>query len=105
VAAVTIQVGQRYHSVEQVEAICLFSYRAPFTGGEKVTLPTGIELEIVSEPPLGATGANCTPIDYEKYEALLVPNNILADTAYDGYHLVVMFEQIENSFELVADAT
>jgi len=105
VAIIRLKAGQQYRTAKEIEAICMISYRAPYTGGENVTLPIGFEFEIMHDPPRGATGTGCAVVEYDKYQEILVPKTARSCASYAGYYLVIMFEQIEGCCELLTNAT
>ena len=92
---------QRYRSRRDVEVAGLVHLRAPATGDFKSTLPMGEEVVVVYDPPSHAKAVYAIPKRYEDLERVLVPPGERSSPIYNGYSLVIWFEQLEHDFELV----
>jgi hypothetical protein len=87
--------GERYEIIETFEAGVLTQWRAPFTGGYDMTLPSGLQFIIVHDPAEGSTGIAVHPDPYHDWEKVLVTPEDRAACTYDGYYIVVSYDDIE----------
>ncbi len=94
-----VRKGQRYRAKGSVPVKGLTHWRAPFTGGFSGRLPSGTIVVVSHDPPGHATAAMCLPED-ESTEAILVPSGDRSAPKYDGFHLVIPFDELANHFEL-----
>ncbi len=93
--------GDRYRSIRDVEVRGLSRFRNPSSGGFKATLPRGEIVTVKRDPPPQAKAVYALPERYEDLEQLLVPPEDLASKAYDGYSLVIRFEELDRDFEFL----
>ena len=100
-----IQAGQKFRASTDLDVICLTHWRAPFTGGHRVVIPTGAEFQITYDPVEHATGVACSPVDYDQLHEVFVPPDERSAEGYDGYSLVVDITSIQRDCESVVDTT
>jgi len=75
-------------------ATCLYHFRAPFTGGERVWVPAGIVLDTGSEEATDAIALHVTPTPESAWQDVFAPG--LRDSGrYAGYSLVIDKEEME----------
>jgi hypothetical protein len=91
--------GARFRAVASIEVAALTSWEAPFTGGEKRTLPAGEEFVVLHAPPEGATAVSCRPVRYEDLHPHFVRFVDRSSAGYAGYYLVVQLEQLKTACE------
>jgi len=74
---------------EAFEGTCQHWFRAPYSLGEQILLPAGLELELDGEVPADASAIRARPVEYAAWEPLLVPGSVRSSGKYDGYSLVI----------------
>jgi len=97
-----IKKGQRYRTRADMEVLFCTTWRAPFTGGGRGTLRGGTVLIIDHDPPPHATGAACTPENYDEVEQYLVPEEDRNADKYGNFYLVLNFAILEEECDLLA---
>ena len=93
--------GEIYESTSEVAITYMTSYHAPFTGGDKTTLPAGVKVIVHKPNSKRPTGVYCTPLDYEKFEDLLIPKDETESPNYAGYHLSVDTVDLNKQFKQI----
>lgn len=86
---------ERYEVIEALETGVLTQWQSPFTGGYDRTLPRGLQFIILHDPPEWATGTAVHPTPYDDWEKILVTADDRASAKYDGYYIVISFDDLE----------
>jgi hypothetical protein len=94
-----IRKGQRFRSKAPVEVTCLTSWAAPYTGGDKRTLPADEVIVIANDPPATATAVYCNPERCEELHTEMVPLSDRTHPLYRGYYLAVKVAALRTEFE------
>ena len=89
------QKGDKFKVTEAFEGHVLTMWKAPFTGGDKREIPAGLEFVVAFDPPDTATAANVDAVPYAVWETVLVSEEDRAKPKYNGYYLIIPFDQIE----------
>lgn len=91
-----IREKQLYEPREDIEVVCMTSWRAPFTGGYDRILPKGERFRISHDPVEGATAVYCDPIRYRKLHKTMVPwKDRIRFLTYGGYYLCIKLDTIK----------
>lgn len=99
-----IKQGQTYRANTNIEITCMTSWRAPYTGGHKRSLPAGEEFIITNDPPEQATAVYADPLNYDKLHKQFVPwTDRIRFLLYTGYYLCIELETIRTGCSLVED--
>ncbi len=92
-----IKEKQLYEPLEDIDVICMTSWRAPFTGGYDRILPKGERFRVSHDPVEGATAVYCDPIRYKQLHKTMVPwKDRLQFLTYAGYYLCIKLDSIKN---------
>ncbi len=98
--------GDVYIAVRDVPACSMIYFRAPFTGGEKVLIPSGtrirVPLDPVYENPITILAS---PTDYKEMEKDFVPESDLRDPKYAGYGLAIDIHEFKEGLQLEGEKT
>jgi hypothetical protein len=94
--------GARFRVIRDLDTHGLSTWRAPFTGDFKTTIPAGTILVADNGQREGAPGFSVVPEDYEQLETRLVPDETRLAEKYGGYYFVLLASDIGNTFELVS---
>ena len=86
--------GQRYEVATSFKAGVLTQWNAPFTGGYEKTLPVGFRFVIEHDPPEIATAVSADPESPSEWEAVLVDREDIENPKFNGYYLVIPFEDV-----------
>jgi hypothetical protein len=81
--------GDNYIVVTPFEAIVMVQFFAPFTGGDRRSLPSGLQFSIWGEPVSTASAVSAKPLDEKHWESALVSEDDRAGEKYGGYSLVI----------------
>ena len=93
--------GEIYEAACNVEIMCLTHWRAPFTGGDRVTVISGTQIRIeVREADPEPIAVYARPLEYESWESKFVPLAVRESAKYDGYSLSVKTSELSKSFRL-----
>ncbi len=103
IALMSLKKGKRFRVVQAFQTGCMHGYYTAYVGGGQVIADEGLEFELNSDIREGATAVNCHPIEYQTYESILVPKDVLADPKYSGYSLAISADDIDRSCEPIAD--
>lgn len=74
-------------------------WQAPFTGGFHCIPPRGEVVTVIDDPPPSSVAAACRPVRYHELESALVPYDDRISAKYDGYTLVIPFEEFGRALE------
>jgi len=95
--------GELYESTSEIEVNYLTHWKAPATDGGKGILPKGIVVAVSFNPRITeAIGVMAKPIEYERVEEILIPEDVRSGSKYGGYSIVVKTQQLNEEFKLVA---
>ena len=95
--------GERYRSVDEVRVSGVVAFRGvPVSQSCGGNLPIGTVIRILSDPNERATAVTARPVDYRRFESVLVSADDLSERHYDGYYLVLSFAQLELHFTLLS---
>jgi hypothetical protein len=89
--------GDVYEVMRPFEALVLTTWFAPFTGGDKRTLPVGLRFCLSIDPPSGATAVSADVEHAKRWEQKLVSIEERTADKYSGYYLVIPFDQVGNN--------
>jgi len=96
--------GDLYEAKEDIEIKFLTAWRAPYTGGGTALLNKGERIWVDSTPfdekPIGVF---VLPVDYQKLELRMVPNNERNATKYNGFYLSIKTKELNERFELLQE--
>ena len=102
------KIGQIYKSKEDYQVRYLTLLRAPYTGGGDAIFPKGEKIRIGlfwikeenqigdKKPILNA----CAPLDYERLQSVIIPEDILHNPKYGGYYLSISTRDLNTKFKL-----
>lgn len=93
--------GDRLTVAEDVPALGVTQWRAPFTGGFECVVPAGTVL-LVLGAQAEAEAFPCRPEDYERLEQLLVPEEVRTSEKYDGYYLLFKKRDIGSTLQTIS---
>jgi ADP-ribosylglycohydrolase len=79
------------------------TWAAPFSSGKEVTLATGEQFVISTDPDAGATAVACEPVRYEHLHQSLVPETERKSPGFTGYYLIIELKEIEHHCELLEE--
>lgn len=92
-----IQKDQIYQTVQDLEIVCMTSWRVPYTGSYHRILPKGERFKVWATSVENAAPIYCLPLRYRALHKTMVP---LSDRwkfwIYAGYYLSLRLEQIES---------
>ena len=94
--------GEHYVVQSRCTAFVLTMWRAPFTGGYETSLPPGLKFLVTEHPADSATASAARPEPYADWEVTLVEQRDLTAENYNGYYIVVPFDQVAANCVLVA---
>lgn len=97
--------GERYVVTDALETIALTHWKAPFTGGERVQAVPGLEFVVDRDPPDEAIAVVAAPVDYARWERLLVSDEDRTHPQYDGYSLSIRIDKLASHCRPVASST
>ncbi len=90
-----VRKGDKFMVTEDLQLDALTHYLAPFTDGFKCTIPKGTLIKAASDSDKFTLGFSAVPIDYKQFEMNFVPKDQREGPKYDGYSLVVMYNEID----------
>jgi len=93
--------GARVRVSRDIAIHGLSSWRAPFTGSFKTTIPAGTILIATSGQLAGSPGFSAVPEEYDRLEARLVPDETRRAEKYSGYYFVFLASDIGDTPELL----
>jgi hypothetical protein len=93
--------GDKFKVVSPFSAGVLTTWAAPFTGGDRKTLPVGLEFVVAANPPATATAISADVEAPKKWEELLVDREERTAERYTGYYLVIPFNDVATYCERV----
>jgi hypothetical protein len=98
--------GERYRGLDEVEVSGIVAFRGvPVSQSCGGSLPAGTVIRVLGDPNERASAITARPVQYRKFERLLVSADDRAERHYDGYYLVVSFADLASHFKLLpADA-
>jgi hypothetical protein len=89
-----VREGERFVADADTEVLVMTHWRAPFTGGNEAMLPAGTVLVVRYDQNPNAPGFGCVPEDYDRLEAVLVPEEDRKAEKYGGYSLSFVLDDI-----------
>lgn len=94
--------GYLYESIEDQEISYMTAWKAPFTGGGKSIIKKGERIWIKFNPnEENPTSTYALPVDYEKIEERMVPENERNNPKYNGFYFCLSTPILNNKFKLV----
>ena len=100
------RIGDRYRSLEDVAVTGIVGFSgAPVSQSCAGTLPAGTVVRILNDPGERAIAVYARPVQYKKFEKLLVSADDRAEQHYAGYQLVLSFSDLASSWELLPPVT
>jgi len=95
--------GDYFRSLRTLSVKGIIHFRAPFSDGFTGTLPAGETVCVLDDPPKGARGVYVRPMRDARLASRFVPAALLRSDKYDGYSIVLSFEDLESDFERIHD--
>jgi hypothetical protein len=87
--------GEKFEVIEPFLAYVLTLWKAPFTGGYERELPRGLRFIVSRDPPPSANSVAAEAKATAQWESVLVEERDRNAQKYDGYYLVIKFENLE----------
>jgi hypothetical protein len=94
-----VKQGERFVAARDIEVNVMTHWRAPFTGGNRATLPAGTVVAARFDQNPEAPGFTCAPEDYERLEPILVPAEDRRADNYGGYSISFVLDDIGTNIE------
>lgn len=97
--------GERYCSLGEVEVSGIVAFRGvPISQSCGGRLPAGTVVRVLGDPNERASAITARPVQYRRFERLLVSADDRAERHYDGYYLVLSFTDLASHFKLLPPA-
>lgn len=95
--------GEMYEAVDDVELNYLTLWAAPFTGGDTFVLKKGerVRVEVHAHNP-EPISVYALPIDKERLEKEIVPEETRTNEKYGGYSLAIESAKLGKHFRLIS---
>jgi hypothetical protein len=79
----------------------LIQWRAPITTDFEAVAPTDTRVVVNRIPVASATASNCSPLDYNGLERVLVSEEDRISEGYAGYVIILPFADIQTGWRVV----
>ena len=98
--------GDIYEAVRDVQLAYVTHWRAPFTGGGECVFPAGARLAVlVPHETVEPVGVYASPLEYGRFEQVVVPEAERRSEKYEGYSLYAATAVLNRDFSLWHDAS